>query len=200
MKLALRILLWVTYPFLGLSLLLIAGMGFGGAFVVSFTITNRTAQTIVVTPVGTFGPEGPRAPLPTVMFAFPALPALRAGGFRLAPDESVTIRYDMDDINFSEIVVEDVQGQHRQLVVNPHPTTNQYHAPRQRQFDITDLNSLDQVNPQVSAAARRAQGWQRASLVMNMLLIAPWLAYGLLRFAISRCRPRAHTPTGIQAR
>jgi len=34
---------------------------------------------------------------------------------------------------------------------------------------------------------------------MNLLLIAPWLAYGALRFAISRYRPRTDIPTGVEA-
>lgn len=139
MKLALRILLWLTYPFLALSMLLIAGMGFGAAFIADFIIENRTTQTVSVTPIGTVGKEGTKWPLPTMMFKFPPLSALRAGGFSLAPGESITVLYDMDDINFSEIVVEDGQSQQYQLVVNPNPTTNQYHAPRQRRFVIDDL-------------------------------------------------------------
>lgn len=202
MRLAFRILLWLTYPFLALSILLIAGMGFGVAFIADFTIENRTAQTISVTPVGTVGREGAKSPLPTVMFKSPPLSALRAGGFRLAPGKSVTVLYDWDDINFSEIVVEDGQGQQYQLVVNPMPTTNQYHAPRQRQFVIDDLTRLAQVDPDVSAAARRAQGYQSGAIYMNLLLIGPWLVYGVLRFAISRCHPRSDKPiatVGLQS-
>ena len=70
---------------------------------------NHTGQTLLITPVGTIG-DGYKAPLPTLMLAMPALPALRAGRYRLGPGESVTILYDMDDIHFSEIVIEDNRG------------------------------------------------------------------------------------------
>lgn len=188
MKLALRILLWVTYPFLVLSSLLMVGTLFTLAFVVSFSIENRTAQTIAVTPVGTAGEEGRKWPLPTVVSSILPLPAGRAGGFRLAPGESVTILYDMDDINFSEIVVEDQHGGRHQLVVDPQPTTNQYHAPSERRFVIDDLKSLSPVDPGVSVAAGRAQGHDRYAIILNVLLIAPWAAYAGLRLTLARLR------------
>lgn len=46
-----------------------------------------------------------RGPLPVKTLMFLPLPALRGGGYRLAPGESVTARYDFDDINSSAIVV-----------------------------------------------------------------------------------------------
>ncbi|HPU33641.1 MAG TPA: hypothetical protein PK184_13175 [Phycisphaerae bacterium] len=168
-------------------------MLFGIAFVADFTVENRTGHSICVTPVGTIGlegrsvgKEGVKAPLPTVLFTLLPLPAGKAGGFRLAPGESVTILYDMDDINFSEIVVEDGQSRQYQLVVNPNPATNQYHAPRQRHFVIDDLTRLAQVAPDVSVAARRAQGYQSRALIMDALLIGPWLAYAGIRFGLAR--------------
>ena len=199
MRSALRVLLWLTYPFLVLSSVLIGGTLFRTAFIADFTIENRTGQAITVTPVGTVGKEGKRAPLPTVMGASLSLPAIRAGGFPLAPGRSLALLYDMDDINFSEIVIEDGQGRRYQFIVNPEPTTNQYHAPRERQFVIGDLQRLGRVEPGVAEAAQQAQGIQWGALIMNALLIAPWLVYGALRFAIARRRPGANTPTGIQA-
>jgi hypothetical protein len=187
MRRLLRILLWLTYPFLVLSCILIGGTLFGIAFIADFKIENQTGQTLSVTPVGTVGKEGRRSPLPTIMSVALPLSALRAGGFRLAPGESLTVLYDMDDINFSEIVIENAQGQQFQLVVNPNPTTNQYHAPRQRYFPLNELGRLGPVDPRVAAAAKRARGLQSASIFMNLLLIGPWLAYGILRFAISHC-------------
>ncbi len=98
----LRILKYATYPFLWLSMFLFCGISF--TFLTEFTVENRTEETIVVTPVGT-GESGHRGPLPVKMFAFPPFAAFRSGEFRLAPDESISVQYDMDDITLSELVV-----------------------------------------------------------------------------------------------
>src|SRR4051812_11394635 len=100
------ILKYVIYSFLGLSMLIWSALGFGAIFITDFVVENRTKKVILVTPVGTVGAEGIKAPLPVKLLAFPPLPALRCGTYRLVPGESVRIQYDMDDINFSEIVVE----------------------------------------------------------------------------------------------
>jgi len=193
----LRILTFATYPFLGLSLLMFMGMGFGAAFVTDFTIENRTDTTIVVTPVGTFG-AGKRAPLPVKMLAFPPLPALRGGGYRLAPGESVTVQYDMDDINFSEIVVVAEPGRTLQLVTDPAPTANQYHGPLQRHYVIGDLALLEPAPPPVLEAARAADRQWVVACVMSSLLFGPWLVYAVLT-RLSRRWERRKTPNRSMA-
>ena len=62
-----------------------------------------------------------------------------------------------DDINFSEIVVHDRDGERGQLIVNPNPTQNQYGAPEQTHFVIDDMDSLAPVPEAVRHAAREAQ-------------------------------------------
>jgi len=188
----LRLLTLATYPFLGLSLLMFMGMGFGAAFVTDFTIENRTDTTIVVTPVGTFG-AGNRAPLPVKMLAFPPLPALWGGGYRLAAGESVTVQYDMDDINFSEIVVVAEPGRTLQLVTDPTPTVNQYHGPLQRHYVIGDLSLLEPAPPHVLEAARAADRQWVVACVTSSLLFAPWLVYAVLA-RLSRRWERCKTP------
>lgn len=161
-------------------------MSFGAFFVTDFTVENQTGGSIVVTPVGTVGEEGRKRFLPVVIPVFLPLPALKAGGFRLAPDEAVTIHYDMDDINFSEIVVEDEQGRRFQLVTDPNPTTNQYHGPLQRRYIIDDLSRLDAVSPDVATAANTAhRQWARAAIFL-FLLLGPWLLYGVLTWSLRR--------------
>lgn len=196
MRRALRLLKFATYPFLGLSLLLFLGMGFGAAFVTDFAVENRTDTAVVVTPVGTVG-AGDRAPLPVKMLAFPPLPALRGGGYHLAPGESVTIQYDMDDINFSEIVVAAEPGRPLQLVTDPTPTANQYHGPLQRHYVIDDLARLEPATPPVQAAAQAADRQWVEACVMGSLLFGPWLVYALvtrLSRRWERCRAPNRTP------
>lgn len=172
-----RLSLLATYPFLVLSLLLPAGLVFGSAFIAGFVIQNDTDQPLDVTPVGTVGPQGRRSPLPVQCCRFPTFPAWQRGGFRLAPGESISILYDMDDINFSEIVVREADGISRQLVVNPNPTTNQYHAPSQRRFVIRDLTSLGPVPGPVLAASNVARLPTNGPWIMLGLILLPWPAY-----------------------
>lgn len=103
----LRLLTYATYPFLVLSPLLLVGLAFGMVYVCEFTVENRAARVLVVTPVGRSHETdtGERGPLPVRMIDMPALPALRSGGFRLEPGESVTIGYDSDEVTLTEIVV-----------------------------------------------------------------------------------------------
>ncbi len=129
----------LNYLLVALSGLITIGLGM--TFYSDFTIENKTTGHITVTPVGTVGHEGHKALLPVkALFIFPAF---QSGDFRLAPGESARIWYDMDDINFSEIVIDDGAGKHYQLVTDPSPTTNQYHGPLQRQIVIDDLSKLE---------------------------------------------------------
>ena len=189
MRRLLRLLKFATYPFLGLSLLLFVGMGFGAAFVTDFTIENRTNTTIFVTPVGT-SRAGHRAPLPVIALAFPPLPAIQGGGYRLAPGASVTVHYDMDDINFSEIVVDTEAGPTLQLVTDPNPTTNQYHGPLQRRYVISNLALLEPAPLLVQEAARAADHQWVLACVQTSFLFGPWLVYALVTW-LSRRLPEA---------
>jgi hypothetical protein len=187
----LRIVKYVSYPFLALSFLMCLGLGMTSAFVTEFTVENRTAGVITVSPVGTVGPEGHKVPLP-VKLAWMPLPAPQVGGFRLEPGEAVTIRYDSDDVNFSEIVVRDEEGHWRQLVTDPNPTARQYHGPAKRHFIIDALASLGEVPPSVRRAAEAAGSQWGLLVVLVVLLLGPWLVYGvsalLLRRAVRRSK------------
>ncbi len=178
----LNILIYATYPLLAISLLiLVNALGFGAAFVTGFTVENRTAEKIEITPVGTIGTAGFKRPLPVKLSAFVALDAFRIGGYPLSPRESVTIHYDWDDINFSEIVIEDSRGRLRQEVTDPHPTDHQYHQPSQKHYVIEDLSELPEVTPDVRMAVQETKRLSLGGIVFNLLLVVPWLVYGLLR-------------------
>lgn len=187
MERLLRFLIYTTYPFLAISILfVVSGLGFGVAFIAQFTIENRTGETISVTPVGTVGREGRKAPLPVTMFSIANLPALQRGPFPLTPGTAVTINYDMDDINFSEIVVENGQARMLQIVTDPYSTTNQYHGPRQTRYVIDDLADLSDVTPEVGEAAKSAMKVASAVRIFYAVMFGSWFAYGILRFALRR--------------
>jgi hypothetical protein len=185
-----RIALLATYPFLAVSLLTFFGLGLGFAFIEEFTVENRTSDVIVVTPVGTVGKQGHRHSLPVYMWAFPPIWSAQRGGFEIPPGESIEILYDMDDINFSEIVVHDRAGEIGQLVVNSDPTERQYHAPAQRHFVIDDLDSLVAVPGPVRDAARRAQAPIRAPCSSFSTRVGRWSRHQARSAAHAMCMRR----------
>lgn len=186
MKRLLRVLQILTYPFLILSFGLLSGMGFGAVFITGFTVENRSGQTLDITPVGTKHRNGIKTSLPVTMAVFPHLPALRAGDFRLEHGESIMIHYDMDDVNFSEIVVEDEQGRQYQLVTDPNPTENQYHGPLQNHYIIEDLRQLAPVKQKVKEAAEGIWAAQAVSLIFLLLLVGPWIVHVIIHFLSAR--------------
>lgn len=184
----LRLVKYAIYPFLGLSVLFASGLMFTAAFTASFTIENRTDAVLVATPVGAAGPEGDRLPLPVVLSEWLPLPAFRAGDYRLLPKKSVTIYYDMDDINLSEILVETERGRALELVTDPKPTANQYHGPLQSRYIIDDLSQLEPASLPIQVAAHAAGSQWAVAGVMYSLLLGPWLVYGTVSWLSSRVR------------
>lgn len=123
-----------------------------------FTVINETDVPIVFTPVGSVGLKADKRTLPIQRpFFLPnAIMLPKRGGFTLEPGGSKELIYDMDDINFSEIVVVDASGIRGQIVVNPKPGKNRYHAPGQKRFVVSDLDSLENVPEEVTAVALAA--------------------------------------------
>jgi len=180
LKSLIRIALIATYPLLAVSVLAFGGLTFTVAFVAEFTVENKTDKPIAITPVGTIGKQGDRHPLPVCMWSFLPIWSAQRGGFDIPPGESIDIIYDMDDINFSEIVVHDQDGERGQLVVNSNPTNNQYHAPAQKRFVIDDLDSLAAIPEPVRKASRDAQVRTSVPWIFLGVLFGPWIAFILL--------------------
>ena len=166
---------------LGCSLLLSVSLGVGAglAFCTTFTIENGSDQTISVTPVGAVGPLGSRQPLPTCRNFVYSFPESIRGGYQLRPGESVAITYDWDDINLSEIVVDQAGVTWGQLVVDPQPTLGRYHAPRQKHFRI-DRAGLVPAPENVLEAAQRAQVPTALPWILGVIIVVPWLAVAVL--------------------
>lgn len=144
------------------------------AFLTYCSLTNDTTTTITVTPVGTVGPDGTRRPLPLYRTSFPFFVKSKRGAFEVAPNETLTFCYDMDDINFSEIVIRNEDGGAGQIVVNEQPTLRQYTAPDKTDFAVTDFNSLAPVPDSVKLAVDTAQQLGNAWIVyfVSGILIA----------------------------
>lgn len=160
------------------------------AFITEFTVENRTAATVYVTPIGTVSHEGLRRPLPMAAWPAPCVPASQRGRLPIRTGEKIAYYYDWDDINFSELVVESQDGELRQLVVNPNPTANQYTVPKETDFVIDDLDRLGPVDRSVREAYTLAQ--QRLPWwPILAATTAPALSFVFLRRRYRRLKPVA---------
>ncbi|MBN1490099.1 MAG: hypothetical protein JXA69_09295 [Phycisphaerae bacterium] len=155
-----------------------------GAFITTFTVRNDSGQTVRITPIGTYRLEGRRGRLPMYLSTFPAIPAPQNGEFVLEADESREFRYDWDDVNFSEIAVCAADGELYELIVDPQPTKNQYHAPAQTLFAIPPMDQLRPATPDVQAATEakhRSALWLWGVMAIGLLppitLRRLWTAY-----------------------
>ena len=171
---------WFLYGWTGLSGLLTVAILAPFAFMVSFTIENQTNEPLLVTPIGTVGKSGGRHLLPVLMANSVNFPAKQSSRFRLAPGESVSISYDMDDINFSEIVVENEHSEARQMVTDPSPTQRQYHGPAQQSFAIDDWNKLAPLSDAVRLVSLEPRPYQLGCRFL-VLIVSPWILLALLK-------------------
>lgn len=142
-------------------------------FVTDITVENKLEESIHATPIGTVG-NGKKCPLPVQRWKSPCLPAAQRGGFRVGPGERITIYYDWDDINFSEMVIEDAQGKLFQIIANPDPVSRQYVVAPKTAFVIDDLSVLGPVDPGVLKAFKRANRPAYAVYALPFLTLLPF--------------------------
>ncbi len=137
----LSVLVWI-------GVLLIGSLSFW----TSCSVTNQTQQAIYATPIGTVGPAGKRVMLPVHRIWFPNLEYAEQGDIPIAPGETFRFVYDMDDINYSELVVKSGGQIVGQVVVNPTPTANQYTVPTIVDVTVKDFATLLPVPANVQSA------------------------------------------------
>lgn len=183
----LRLALAAANGFRILSLVLIAGSLFSLGFLATYTVENTLAEPIWVTPVGAAGPEARRHPLPTSAFAWLMLPSARRGRYEVLPGQTAAFTYDMDDINFSELVVEGSAGVLGSFVVNAHPAAKRYYAPAPRRL-VIKAGSLAPASSDVLDAARRARTLHLRNFLWWALVVLPWPVAAVL------VRLRTHAP------
>jgi hypothetical protein len=151
------------------------------AFVASFDIVNATAEEILVAPIGAVGSDGQRYPLPLASArCFGVIPQSDLE-FAVPPGATLALAYDWDDIQFSEILCRTRDGAHRALPAGLHPTQGQYRRPREKRFEIADLNALELATDLQLAALRvpRRSIWLLYGLAAAGLLspLCLWLGY-----------------------
>src|SRR5262249_19339689 len=91
---------------------------------------------------------------------------------RIEPGGSTWIIYDWDDINFSEIVVRDAEGEYRQLVVDPDPPKRAYYRNKQDRYVIEDWESLPLAAANVLAVVQASdRSWRLWGLVTTGFVV-----------------------------
>jgi hypothetical protein len=152
------------------------------AFITQFDVVNQSGEAVRVTPVGRTE-SGRVAVLPQYASRLPALAAVRDTDHPIAAGGRRTVRYDWDDIQFTEIRVRGSDGVERVLLTDPGPTTRGYYANRQPQYVIPPLNTLP--------AARTSFDASRASRVvwLHVIGIGGLVAFAGLFRQLLRKRP-----------
>ena len=181
-KIAIRVAILVNFPLLFLSGTFWVSLPYAGVFVAEITVTNKTNQTILVTPVGTPRSLNGRCTLPTYLGCYIPIHSTQRGGFEIPPGDTLSIVYDMDDISCSEIVVHGNNGLLGQMDVS---------QPSYIQVVIDDLNSLQQIAPAVSRVVYQAQVPSIALWIELSIMFGPWIVH-LLLFSIDRFWANPH--------
>jgi len=121
------------------------------AFITSFEVENKLSQDIWITPVGTVGSAGYRSTLPIFRNKWPAISSSTQGNLHMSPGGIITIYYDWDDINFSEILIR-TSSWRKVLVIDPEPTKDQYRRYTGGRIVIDETTALVDPSPQIQEA------------------------------------------------
>jgi len=111
-------------------------------FATSFEVLNGSGEDVRIWVAGT-GESGQLGLLPLYASTMPAIPAFRNGGFRLTPGDTVRIKYDWDDYNFTMIIVRNQADQlfvHLVDTEDPQPGCCWRH--RKERYQIPPLSQL----------------------------------------------------------
>jgi|JI10StandDraft_1071094.scaffolds.fasta_scaffold253618_3 hypothetical protein len=129
----------------------------GLAFLTSFEVVNSTDEDLVVTPIGARGQDGRRGTLPISSSSRFYLMSSQRGDFHLPARSTLSLAYDWDDVQFTEIVCRRRDGSHVVVLTGLHPTQGQYRQPPTKRFEILDLAALPPAT-EVQLAAVRSPG------------------------------------------
>jgi hypothetical protein len=111
-------------------------------FLTSFEVVNSTHEDLVITPIGARGPEGRRGTLPISSSSRLYVMGSQRGKFPLPAGSALSLAYDWDDVQFSEIVCRRRDGSYLVFPTGLHPTQGQYRQPPTKRFEILDPAAL----------------------------------------------------------
>ena len=130
----------------------------GVTFLTSFEVVNSTAENLIITPIGARGKEGTRGTLPISRSSRLYILSSQRRDFSLPAGSTLSLTYDWDDVQFSEILCRRADGSHVVLPTGLHPTEGQYRPPPTLRFEIADLASLKPADDLQLAALGNQSG------------------------------------------
>lgn len=167
--------------------------GFNLAFQASFTVTNGLSVPVEITPIGIPHGRHERALLPMMLPTIPlTISNPQRCRFAIGPGESRTLHYDMDDINFTEILVESADG--RSMLPVRAPVTATQPARRVSSVRITSEH-LVPVTPEVDRVELKNLGWRH----QGTFIVAALVSYLILRAGRRGVRRIGRHDAGDQA-
>lgn len=181
----------LTSPLLlGVSLLLLNSInGMLLVFLTEVRVHNATAETLLVTPIGTTS-AGEKYGLPIYATRLPALPSFRTGGFLVRAGEVRSIIYDADDARLSELIVRRAAISNESFVVG----RDQAIDSAGRDYRIVDLKGMPTAEPETDRVAREVQ-WDWGLVRMPAVGIVPLMLFvAYRREAARRLRVRGRAP------
>jgi len=150
------------------------------SFLTTFEVVNYTGEDLIVTPIGARGAEGERGLLPISRSSRFSIMSSKAGEFPLPAGSTLSVTYDWDDVQFSEIVCRRPDGSHLIVPTGLHPTQNQYQTPPVDRFEIRDLGNLQPATDlHLRAVKSRRDGVSAVHFLAGLGLLSPlcfWLA------------------------
>lgn len=111
-------------------------------FLTSFEVVNSTKEDLVVTPIGSRGPEGRRGTLPIASSSGLYIMSSQRSEFVLSASSTLRLTYDWDDVQFTEILFRRPDGSHSVLETGLHPTPGQYMQQPTKHFEIADFTTF----------------------------------------------------------
>jgi len=174
LKRLLRVAGFVLLPLFCLTCLFTCAMGPGLTFLTTFEVVNTTNEDLVITPIGAQGSKGRRFTLPIFVSPRLYLISSQRSKFPLPAGSTLSLTYDWDDIQFSEIVCSRIDGTHLVLPTGLHPTKNQYRRPSTKRFEISEFANLQPATDvQLEAIRTSREGFPFVYILAGLGLLSP---------------------------
>lgn len=179
----LKVAFVINFIAIGFSFLLFAGQLGTISYLKEFSILNSTDENLIVTPVGTVQNSERKAALPIHEWKIIPVYSSKTGMYELFPGEKLTLLYDSDDIQLSEIVVYSINGgASRQLDVKRNAAGKKQSLKDKDVVVIESFDSLGDVSEPVRNASIEAMQDFDIQFHLNCIMIFPLVSLGLLFF------------------
>jgi len=156
---------------------------------VKFHVVNLSGEQVFVTPLGVSGKSASRITLPLYKIGkFPEREEI-IERIPLEPNEERFLMYDLDYVQFSEVLVEPVSGPPRVMIANPAPFERQNSAPPIREFRIPNLDRLG-FGSADHLAFRSVWWWRRVRALPGIVFLYFLKVVVPVMFVVSLVRKR----------